>query len=211
MVFRISMSTKQPRISRNRLLTAAAALIVILSAAILIALTVGRHQQSPTAAHTCPSPGCATVNLTRTLPPFTVFYGASCTGVHGSWFFNAVEGGGNNQLRPSYSLHFSLAGAANVAKPSGRVTIAPTDAAEARVTINEGTVTVEGTHKPNVQISATGSLVVQISSSSSPPVLTFTETGLVHTETALGLVSPFNVGGQPLIVPVKMVKTLSGC
>jgi len=205
------MNTKLPRLNRNQLLVAAAVLITVLIVAILLALSLGRRQQIPVAAHACPSPGCATVSLSRTLPPFTVFYGASCTGVHGSWFFNAVEGGGNDQLRPSYALHFSLSGDSTLAKPSGQVTIAPTDASDAKVTISEGTVTIEGTRKPNTHVSATGSLTVQLSGTSGAPVLTFTETGLAQAETALGLVSPFNVGGQPLTVPISTVKTISGC
>ena len=49
------------------------------------------------------------VSFNRTLPPVTVFYGASCSGVYGKWFFNAVEGGPNDSLRPSYALSWSFA------------------------------------------------------------------------------------------------------
>jgi hypothetical protein len=151
------------------------------------------------------------VSLSRTLPPFTVFYGASCTGLHGSWFFNAVEGGGNAQLRPSYSLKWSFSPGSTVAKPSGQVVISPTDTAQVAITLNEGALSLDGTRKPNVHVSATGTLVVELSGSASAPTLTFTETGLLQAENALGLVSPFDVGGQPLTVPVKMVETMQGC
>jgi hypothetical protein len=41
--------------------------------------------------------------------------------------------------------------------------------------------------------------------------LTFIEKGLRPAEHKLGLVSPFNVGGHPLVVPIQHVKTLPAC
>jgi hypothetical protein len=166
---------------------------------------------TPAALPTCSSSGCAVVNLSRTLPPFTVFYGASCSGVYGTWFFNAVEGGGNDQLRPSYSLSWSFTPGSTVAKPSARIVIAPTDSAQVTLTLNQGALSLTGTRKPNVHVAAIGTLVVELSGPTTAPVLKFTETGLREAESALGLVSPFDVDGQPLTVPVKTVKTMAGC
>jgi hypothetical protein len=122
-----------------------------------------------------------------------------------------VEGGGNDQLRPSYSLRWSFAAGSAVAKPSGRIDIQPTASTQASLTLNQGTLSLTGTRKPNVRVAATGTLVVEVSGTATAPTLKFTETGLAKAESALGLVSPFDVGGQPLIVPVKTVKTMSNC
>jgi hypothetical protein len=151
------------------------------------------------------------VDLSRILPPLTVFYGASCTGLYGSWSFNAVEGGGDAQLRPSYSLKWAFALGSTFAKPNGRIVISPTANATATLTLNGGVLRLQGARKPNVHVSATGALVVELSGSASSPTLTFTETGLLEAEHALGLVSPFDVAGQPLTVPIKIVRTVKGC
>jgi hypothetical protein len=192
------------------------AAIAILGVIGLIAVRSPGHSSAgavvtPGAKTTCSASGCAVVQLSRTLPPFTVFYGASCSGVHGTWFFNVVEGGGNDQLRPSYSLHWSFTSGSTIAKPSARIVIAPTDSAQVTLTLDQGTMSLTGTRKPNTQISAVGTLVVELSGPTSAPVLKFTETGLSEAESALGLVSPFNVDGQPLTVPVETVKTMVGC
>lgn len=159
----------------------------------------------------CPPAGCAQVSMTKNLPPSTVFYGASCQGLRGFWFLNAVEGGGNDQLRPSYALQWSFSPDSVVAKPSGRVAVASTTTTDVSVTLTAGNLTIKGTRKPNVHVSASGTLQVQLTGTSSAPTLTFTETGLTQAESNLGLVSPFNVGGQPLVVPVKTVTTMTGC
>jgi hypothetical protein len=52
---------------------------------------------------------------------------------------------------------------------------------------------------------------VELSGPPTSPVLKFTETGLLQAEKALGLVSPFDVDGSPLTVPIKTVKTMVGC
>jgi hypothetical protein len=122
-----------------------------------------------------------------------------------------VEGGGNNRLRPSYSLKWSFTADSAVAKPNGRIAIAPTENAEVTLTLTQGTLSLTGTRKPNVKISASGTLVVELLGGPSAQVLKFTETGLVKAESALGLVSPFDVGGRPLVVPIKIVKTMAGC
>jgi hypothetical protein len=64
---------------------------------------------------------------------------------------------------------------------------------------------------PNTTVSATGSLIVRLSGSAASPSLTFIERGLRPAEHKLGLVSPFNIGGHPLVVPVQHVKTLAAC
>jgi hypothetical protein len=53
--------------------------------------------------------------------------------------------------------------------------------------------------------------IVRLSGTASSPSLTFVERGLVPAEHKLGLVSPFNVGGHPLVVPIQHVKSLVGC
>jgi hypothetical protein len=160
---------------------------------------------------TCSPSGCSVVSLSRTLPPFTVFYGASCSGAHGTWFFNAVEGGSNDQLRPSYSLKWSFTPGSSTARPSGRIAVQPTDSTQVALTLNQGTLALTGTRKPNVHVAATGTLVVEVSGTAAASILKFTETGLQDAESTLGLVSPFDVAGQPLTVPITTVKTMSGC
>jgi hypothetical protein len=65
--------------------------------------------------------------------------------------------------------------------------------------------------QPNTTVNATGSLIVRLSGSVASPSLTFIETGLRPAEHKLGLVSPFNVGGHPLVVPVQHVNKLAAC
>ena len=160
----------------------------------------------------CGSSGCAMVRAARSLPPTTLFYGASCSGLHGSWFFNAVEGGASDTLRPSYALQWSFAGGSTSAKPSARVIhVSPTKKATVTLTFNNGKMKLIGIQKQNAKVTATGSLIVRLSGSPSSPSLIFVERGLVPAEHKLGLVSPFNAGGHPLVVPVQHVKSLPGC
>jgi hypothetical protein len=214
----MSDNQRSSRLGKRTLAIAAVALAAI-AVVVVIGFSATRspgHSSAgvtvtPAALSTCSPSGCAVVQLSRTLPPFTVFYGASCSGVYGPWFFNAVEGGGNDQLRPSYSLSWSFTPGSTVAKPSGSIVIAPTDSAQVTLTLDQGTLSLTGTRKPNVQIAATGTLVVELSGPTTAPVLKFTETGLVQAESALGLISPFDVDGLSLTVPVKTVKTMVGC
>jgi hypothetical protein len=160
----------------------------------------------------CGSAGCAMVRTSVSAPQPTVFYGASCSGIHGSWFFNAVEGGGSNVLRPSYALNWSFAGAATMAKPSARVINVPrTKTTTVSLTLSNGRLKLSGVRKPNGTVSATGSLIVRLSGTASSPSLTFVERGLVPAEHRLGLVSPFNAHGHPLVVPIRHVTSLPGC
>jgi hypothetical protein len=160
----------------------------------------------------CTSLGCAVVRASRSLPPVTIFYGASCSGLHGSWFFNAVEGGGGNTLRPSYALQWSFAGGATSAKPGARIIHVPaTKSAAVSLTLSNGVLTLHGQLKPGKSVTATGSLLVKLSGTASSPSLTFIERGLLGAEKKLGLTSPFDAGGRPLVVPVQHVKSLPGC
>jgi hypothetical protein len=214
----MSDNQRSSRLEKRTLFLAALALATIM-AAVVIALVVMRSpghssagaKVTSAALPTCSPSGCSVVSLSRTLPPFTGFYGASCSSVNGNWFFNAVEGGGNDQLRPAYSLSWSFTPGSKVAKPNGRIVIAPTSITQVTLTLEQGTLSLTGTRKPNVQVAATGTLVVELSGPTAAPILKFTETGLAQSESALGLVSPFDVDGQPLTVPVKTVKTMAGC
>ena len=160
----------------------------------------------------CSASGCAVVRTSRSFPPLTIFYGASCSGVHGDWFFNAVEGGGSDTVRPSYALQWSFAGGATSARPNARtVTVPRTKTTTVRITLSNGTMKLSGTRKPNTKVTATGSLLVKLTGSASAPSLTFMERGLHGAEHRLGLTSPFDVGGRPLVVSIKHVTTLRGC
>jgi hypothetical protein len=173
--------------------------------------SLGNANAESAQLHKCSASGCAVVSLSRTLPPNAVFYGASCTGINGSWFFNAIEGGGNDELRPSYSLRWSFSPGLTLAKPSGQINVIATSTTKVALSLRDGSLSLTGAKKPHVQVAATGTLVVEISGAASDPVLKFTETGLLQSENALGLVSPFDVGGNALIVPVKTVKSMAGC
>jgi hypothetical protein len=70
---------------------------------------------------------------------------------------------------------------------------------------------LSGVRKPNTTVSATGSLIVRLSGSIGSPSLTFIERGLGPAEHKLGLVSPFDAGGHPLVVPIQHLKTLPAC
>jgi hypothetical protein len=152
------------------------------------------------------------VSTSRSLPAVTILYGASCTGIHGDWFFNATEGGSNDALRPSYALLWSFKGGATSARPSARTISVPhTKTTKVSLTLSNGTMKLTGVRKPNTTVSATGSLIVRLSGSASSPSLIFVETGLSQAEHQLGLVSPFNAGGRPLVIPIRHVNTLAGC
>jgi hypothetical protein len=214
----MSFRRRAHRYGRGPLVIALLAVAAIIATAVIAfailrgpAHSVAGTKATPSALPTCASSGCAVVSLSRTLPPITVFYGASCSGVFGSWFFNAVEAGSGDELSPSYSVKWSFAPGSVVAKPSGRIVIPPTTSTQVTLTLVDGALSLSGTRKPNTRVTATGTLVVELSGSATAPELKFTEAGLTKAESSLGLVSPFNVGGSPLTVPVKTVKTMSGC
>ena len=172
--------------------------------------TQAAHKTKP--KENCGSSGCAMVRASRSLPAPTILYGASCTGVHGEWFFNATEGGSSDALRPSYALLWSFKGGATSAKPSARTINVPhTTTTSVTMTLTNGTLKLTGMRKPNTTVSATGSLVVKLTGSASSLSLTFIESGLASAEQKLGLVSPFNAGGRPLAVPIQHVTSLPAC
>jgi hypothetical protein len=70
---------------------------------------------------------------------------------------------------------------------------------------------LSGMRKPDRSVTATGTLVVELTGSASSPTLTFTESGLSAAEQSLGLTSPFNIGGHPLVMPIQHVNSLAGC
>src|SRR5260370_10567023 len=200
------------------LVLAVVALAAILAAAVIAfavirgpAHPVAGTRATPSALPIWGSSGCAVVSRVRTVPQIAGLYGASCSGVYGSWFFNAVEAGAGDQLSPSYSVKWSFTPGSVVAKPSGRIVIPPTTSTQVTLTLVDGTLNLNGTRKPNTRVTATGTLVVELSGTATAPELKFTETGLTKAESSLGLVSAFNVGGSPLTVPIKIVKTMSGC
>ena len=170
--------------------------------------TIHRHRTSLN----CGSSGCAVVQAALTLPATTVLYGASCSGIHGSWFFNAVEGGGKNALRPSYALNWSFKRGATSAKPRARsIDVPATTSTTVTISLSDGNMKLSGVRKPNPSVAATGTLIVELTGTASAPSLTFIESGLSGAEQSLGLASPFDAGGQPLVVPIKHVNTLPGC
>ena len=193
--------------------------VVAAVAVVLVVVLRGHGSTSPTPTPraklrptaNCTAATCAVVNLSRSLPAPTVFYGASCSGVYGSWFFNAVEGGSDTDLRPSYHLLWSFAPGSTTAMPNGSVSIAATNTTTIFLTITNGTLHLTGTQQPSTHVDATGTLQIQLSGSASAPTLTFTEAGLSKAEQAVGLLSPFDVNGQPLTVPVTTVKNLPAC
>ena len=192
-----------------------------IAAVVLLAAACGGSSKSSTTASkstsrskppqtNCGSSGCAVVRTSRSLPPLTIFYGASCSGIHGSWFFNAVEAGG--KLRPSYSLRWSFAEGSTFARPTAKLIRVPaTDTAMVNITLNNGTMRLKGMKNGHASVTATGTLSVKLSGPASSPSLTFIEQGLSGAEHHLGLVSPFNAGGHPLVVPIQHVKSLAGC
>jgi len=60
-------------------------------------------------------------------------------------------------------------------------------------------------------VSGTGQLAIRLTGSGDKPKLTFTETGLTTAEDALGVLSPFNINGRPLTLPVTIAHDRSGC
>jgi hypothetical protein len=145
------------------------------------------------------------------LPQSTVLYGASCSGIHGSWFFNAIEGGGSSQLRPNYRLQWSFAEGATTARPDGLISIPRTKTTRATLTLSNGKLTLHGIRKPDGPVTGTGTLIVKLSGLASSRSLTFIQKGLSGAEHSLGLVSPFDARGHPLVVHIKHVKSLTGC
>jgi hypothetical protein len=140
-----------------------------------------------------------------------VFYGASCTGLHGAWFLNATQGGTNAVAHDDFYIRWLFPSMSSVAMPSGTVTASGGAIQKISVTVAGGHLTVTGTTAGGVSVQAAGTLQVQITGSASAPTLTITETGLAAAEHAFGLNSPFDAGGHPVTLSVKVVHRLAGC
>ncbi len=206
------------RLLEARVLALAAALAAVLA----VTGCTSTHPTSPHSSHTsvtpkvkpeanCAPSGCAVTRTSLSLPQSTVLYGVSCSGIHGSWFFNAIEGGGSSQLRPNYRLQWSFAQGATTARPNGLISVPHTRTTRVTLTLGNGKLTLRGVRKPDAPVTATGTLIVKLSGLASSHSLTFVEKGLSWAEHRLGLVSPFDAGGHPLVVHVKHVKSLTGC
>jgi hypothetical protein len=149
--------------------------------------------------------------MVRTSPHTTVFYGASCTGVVGSWFLSVVEGGPNDMPRPAYRLSWTFSTSPSVAHPDGDVIVSTPANEKVDIRLANGVLRITGTTAGGAQVRATGALVVGVSQSGTTSVLTLTETGLAAAEKALQISSPFNVDGQPVGVPVRIVHQAPSC
>jgi len=208
------------RLLEARVLALAAA--VALATVLAVTGCTSTHSSSQHSNHTsatpktrpganCTSSGCAVTRTSLSLPQSRVLYGASCSGIHGSWFFNAIEGGGSSQLRPNYRLQWSFTGGATSARPNGLISVPHTKTTRVTLTLSNGKLTLHGVRRPDAPVTATGTLIVKLSGLASSHSLTFIEKGLSGAEHSLGLVSPFDAGGHPLVVHVKHVKSLTGC
>jgi hypothetical protein len=121
-----------------------------------------------------------------------------------------MEEGAGNQLRPVYYLKWQFTPASPIARPSGRIVI-PVSNADVTVTLDKGKLTLKGTGQSNVRIVAAGTLTVRLSGTSTIPTLKFVETGLHEAESSVGLNSPFDTNGQPLILLIRKVPVMVGC
>jgi len=204
-------------VSRVTVIGALAAMLVV-AAAVAIPLELINSKSTTTTSSvagrhtlTCASSGCAIVNTLHTSPRVTVFYGASCTGVRGAWFLNVAEEGPTGTPHPAYSLRWTFSGNSTVARPSGTVTISPGDDSGVEMTLQQGVLSLRGTNPVGTAVSGVGALTVGLTGSTGTPTLTLTETGLSSAESTLGLLSPFDVNGSPVTVPVKTVSRFAGC
>jgi hypothetical protein len=173
-----------------------------------VASSTTKPTLSPTA---CANSGCAVVNTTMSRPQVTVFYGASCTGPTGSWYLNVTQGGPNDAPRPSYKLQWVFSQQQSSARPNGLINVSAPPGETIVMTLADGMLTLTGSAPNGAAVHATGTLVIRISRTASGLALTFTESGLVAAEHALGITSPFGVKGQPTSVPVKLVHKFVSC
>ncbi len=199
------------------------AIVLVLSGALLAAvavgLSLGLSNSNKTVAPgfrgkplpNCAATGCAVVNTVRTTPRVTVFYGASCSGVGGRWFLNVVEEGPNDSLRPAYSLRWSFSDKSPVAAPNGTVTVSSSSGSTVSMTLLQGILTMKGSGAGHTEVSGIGSLTVKLGGTASAPTLTIVESGLQQAEQTLGLLSPFDVNGQAVTVPVEQKQRFARC
>jgi hypothetical protein len=74
-----------------------------------------------------------------------------------------------------------------------------------------GALTISGRDANGSPVSATGRLRVALRGSPSRPELAVTEEGLSNVESALGVVSPFDVNGAPALLRISTVRSLAQC
>lgn len=201
--------------SSKALLLIVAAILIIAAAVVVPLVLTGKGKTIATRptepVHTCSQAECGEVQKVLSSPRTITFYGASCSGTHGPWFLNVVEGGPNNSLRPSYTLNWTFPKRSSLAFPSGQVSVSPGSGSAISMTLQQGALTLTGTGAGNTAVSGSGTLAVQLAGSSSSPELRVTETGLSSQESSLGLISPFDINGAPAVLHVKLVPHLSGC
>jgi hypothetical protein len=189
-----------------------AIVVLVLIGATTAIVIVRRDSTKPAATilHNCVPSGCALVSQSLPAIQPTGFFGASCTGVYGSWFLKIMEEGAGNQLRPVYYLRWQFTPTSPIARPSGRIII-PVSSAGVTLTLDRGKLTLKGTGQSNVRTVAAGTLTVRLSGTSTTPTLKFVETGLLKAESSVGLNSPFDAKGQPLTLLIRKVKVMVGC
>lgn len=206
--------------SRSNRMWTIAVIVLVLAAAgagAAIALTKkgGTSATASKPRTTCVSTGCALVSSSQQLAQPTGFYGASCSGLTGSWFLKIMEEGTATQLKPGYDLRWTFEQGVASAKPSGTIVVPSSSGAGVStgvsMTLANGKLTLRGTTTGGSAVDAVGSLVVRLSRAAAGPQLVFTETGLSEAEQELGLNSPFDSAAQPLVIPVKTVKVMQGC
>jgi hypothetical protein len=207
-----------PRKRSRRTWVILAVVVAVLAAAGLVGGLVATSSSNPTTVprHNCVSSGCGLVSQSLTVAQPTGFYGASCTGIYGSWFLKVMQEANPDQFRADYNLRWELSKSAPIARPSGTVLVRPPKTASGStphvaLTLNQGMLTLNGTDSSGKSIHGTGTLTVRATGTSATPTLKFVETGLSSAEKAVGYNSPFDVDGKPLELLVRNVKVLVGC
>src|SRR5262249_20880243 len=97
------------------------------------------------------------------------------------------------------------------AHPSGLINISSPPGEKAAMTLTNGVLNITGHRSSGADIQATGTLTVGIAQTASGLALSFTETGVAAAERALGISSPFEIGGKPTTVPVKLMNRFTSC
>lgn len=203
------------RARRTWWIAAAVVAVVAATGGIVGGLVATSSNSSTSPQHNCAPSGCGLVSQSLTLIQPTGFYGASCTGVYGSWFLKIMQEGEKGQLRADYDLKWEFSQSDPVARPSGTIVVRPKpaegSAPRLTLTLHEGELRLNGTDTSGKAVHGTGTLTVRASGTSKAPKLKFVETGLGSAEKAVGFNSPFDVDGKPLILLIRNVKVLVGC
>lgn len=178
--------------------------VVVLAAGAAVVSRLGGGDEDTAGRH-------AVVSTTRNMPTVNVFFGTSCTGLHGSWFLNVVQGGSQAQLHASYYLRWTFTSTEVVAKPGGRITVSGGTGPPPSLTVTEGVVTLTGARTDGTSVTGTGQIDVTLTGTDDEPSLTITQKGLEDAARTLGLVLPFPFDGRPLTVPIELQEEASGC